>query len=105
MNLLKSKWFNALDTETVSGTEMVVGASLYAITAHWTGAPNDGATVVLQGSLDGENWVTLGSVIKSGGASSASAWITDRPAAFIRLNNAEMNEGTFPTVTVSVLAQ
>lgn len=105
MELLKGKWFDALETETVSAAETVVGASIYALTAHWTGSPNDGATVVLQGSLDGENWVTLGSVIKSGGATSAAAWITGRPVAFIRLFNAEMNEGTSPTVTVSVLAQ
>jgi hypothetical protein len=104
MEFVKSKWFDSLDSAPViSDPEMVVGASYYAVTAEWTGSPNTGATVALEGSIDGSSWVTLGTVVKGAGDVNMT-WIVDRPVAFIRLRNAAMNEGTDPTVTVSVIA-
>lgn len=64
------------------------------------GGTSASAQVQLEGSLDGTNWESFGSVgVGSGG--SGSVRIVDTPLRFIRANATSLS-GTSPTVTAAI---
>lgn len=67
-----------------------------------TGGPSS-VIVALEGSLNGTNWDSLGSITMSAGQLSAGVGIlhvVDKPVYFVRANLTTLSGGTAPTVTV-----
>lgn len=65
-------------------------------------------TVVLEGSLDNENWFALGTHAFSSAeisAEKAMFHVVDKTAMFVRANLTAMSGGTAPTVTVKYRAE
>jgi hypothetical protein len=59
--------------------------------------------VNLEGSLDGQNWTTIGSwSLVDGQTSGQTVWSTGMAAAYTRANLTTLTGGTNPTVTAIV---
>lgn len=71
----------------------------HAIQVVVTGSPTT-ISVTVQGSLDGANWVNLGSAITAAGLT----FIADSPVLYLRTVLGTLTGGTNPTVTVTVLS-
>ena len=66
-----------------------------------TGAPT-AVTVDLEGSLDGNTWVSLASHVMSAGELTAAAalfHVVDKAVRYVRINILTLTGGTAPTVT------
>jgi hypothetical protein len=59
------------------------------------------AVVALQGSLDGTNWVTLGTWDKAVRASGDIVFVSGKPVSRVRANVTTLSGGTAPTVTAT----
>ena len=89
-----------LDAATATGASAYVNeySSNYAVQVVVTGSPS-AVTVNLEGSLDGVNFVQLGTASAAG-----MFWVTDTPVKYVRANLATLTGGTSPTVTVTMSA-
>lgn len=93
----KPEWATFTAEDQFTDPEEVVGAGTYVVHATATGSPS-AISVILQGSLDGESWFTLGV------AQGLPTWITGKPVKYVRAYLDTMSGGSSPTVTVSALA-
>jgi hypothetical protein len=90
-------------TATGAGTPIPVGgARTYGIQVRHTGGPAS-AVIVLEGTINGEDYFTLGTWDSSTNASGDIVWIVDKPVAMIRANLGTLTGGTDPTVTADVI--
>lgn len=74
------------------------GARAYALDVRVTGAPTS-VTVALEGTIDGANWGSIGSVTAAG-----LTWYVDKPVVRVRANLTVLSGGTAPAVTAEILA-
>ncbi len=104
MNLVKESWF---DNETSAGVftnpEEVTGAVRYGLQVNTTGSPSS-FQVILEGSINGTSWVTLVTATASTPIVSYGHNAAHLIVKYIRLNLDQLNGGTSPTLTASVLA-
>ena len=95
----------ALGLRTVTATFTTAGGAAAGDTTRLTASPcrsfalqvvSDGVTawtVLLQGSVDGTNWVTLATHAHTDG-SGAILWTTDKPVPYVRANVTTITGGT-----------
>lgn len=76
----------------------VPGTVTYAISVQTTGSPAS-FNVNVEGTLDGTNWSSLGSITAAG-----VSWQVDKPVSQIRANLTTLTGGTAPTVTAMIMA-
>jgi len=95
-----------LDAATATGAGSALKVSPFNTTHSYaatiTGAPT-AVTVVLEGSLDGTTWFTLGTHAFSAGeltATAAYVVVAAMPVESVRANLTVLTGGTTPTVTV-----
>jgi hypothetical protein len=99
MSFAKVNWLDGVTSAETTDPVQVLGSTRYALQVAYTGSPSSGQ-VLLQGSLDGVNWV--GDVdVNPGGTTTARS---DKPWNFIRLAFAGFSGGSSPTVSASVIA-
>jgi hypothetical protein len=97
VNLSIPEWATFTAEDQFTDPLEVTGADTYVVHATATGSPS-AISVILQGSLDGENWFTLGT------AQGSPTWVTGKPVRAIRAYLDEMSGGSSPTVSVALLA-
>lgn len=98
MAYAKTNWLDAASTTQVTSSEEVPDVSKYGLQVSTTGSPAS-VQVLVEGSIDGVNWMGLLSV-----TSATTGWVADRPMKFVRLNLAMLSGGTSPTVSASLIA-
>ena len=87
-----------LDAAAATGTSSSIELTSvnYAVQVVATGSPT-GITVDLEGSLDGTNFLEIGTISAAG-----IFFVTDSPVKHVRANLTALTGGTAPTVTVLV---
>jgi len=101
MAYVKTNWLNAATTTQTTASEEVTGTSRYGLQVSVTGSPSS-LGVLLQGSIDGTNWVSLASVSAAG-----TTWSNPDSAGsvkYIRIDLQTLSGGSSPTVTASAIA-
>jgi hypothetical protein len=103
--LVKENWIDGATSTVTTDPEEVSGASSFGLQGSVTGSPST-AVSTLEGSIDGVNWAELISFNYHQPAvvDNKAAWVTGRPARYIRARVATLSGGTSPTMTVSVIA-
>lgn len=87
-------------TATGAGAELsCLGARSYALDVRTTGTPTS-FSVSLEGTVNGTDWVAIGSAVTAAGLT----WQVDKPAARVRANLTALTGGTAPAVTAEILA-
>ncbi len=93
-------------TATGAGSTFDLGspASSWAIQVVATGSPI-ACIVDVEGSLDGQNWYTLGTWSKVSLDFGDIAFISNKPVLYIRANLKTLTGGSSPVVTACMVAQ
>ncbi len=97
----KKNWLNAVTTPQVSNTEEVSDTIYYGLEVNTTGNPSS-ALVILEGSIEGTNWVSI--VAISGAGITYQNPVEPRPVKYLRVQLVSLSGGTSPSVSASVVA-
>lgn len=90
-------------TSTGAGTALDLGAAYgkFALQVKHTGSP---ATVIvtIEGSVNGTDYMTIGTWTAVSQANGDIIFVTDKPCAYVRANLTTLTGGTAPTVTATL---